>query len=102
MIFTASPATVKHISQIYHARGDYDTALRYLEQSLAIGQEIGDRAGEAVTSRNIGRIYKAQGDLVKAEQYMARTVEIDEAIGHPDLESDRTALEELRAAIKGR
>jgi hypothetical protein len=55
-----------------------------------------------VTSWNIGRIYKDQADLAKAEQYMARTVEIDEAIGHPDLESDRRALEEVRAEIKGR
>ncbi len=33
---------------------------------------------------------------------MHRTVEIEEAIGHLGLESDRKALEELRAKIKGR
>ncbi|MBK9488260.1 MAG: tetratricopeptide repeat protein [Haliscomenobacter sp.] len=27
--------TLNNISQIYSAKGDYDTALRYLEQSLA-------------------------------------------------------------------
>jgi tetratricopeptide (TPR) repeat protein len=41
--------TLNNISQIYKARGDYATALKYLEQSLAIRKEIGDRAGEAVT-----------------------------------------------------
>ncbi|WPD23643.1 MAG: tetratricopeptide repeat protein [Candidatus Electrothrix scaldis] len=93
---------LNNISQIYDARGEYDTALKYLEQSLVISKEIGDRAGEAVTSWNIGMIYKDQGDLSKAEQYMARTVEIDEAIGHPDLESDRKELAELRAKLRGR
>lgn len=78
----------------------YSEALPLYEQSLAIRQEIGDRAGEAVTSWNIGMIYKKQGNLAKAEQYMARTVAIDEAIGHPDLESDRKALEKLRLEIK--
>ena len=91
--------TLNNIGQIYHARGDYDTALKYLEQSLGIMQEIGAKMEEAVISWNIGRIYQDQGDLAKAEQYMARTVEIEEAIGHPDLESDRKALEELRAAL---
>ncbi|XOF34272.1 MAG: tetratricopeptide repeat protein [Candidatus Electrothrix sp. YB6] len=94
--------SLNNIGQIYKARGDYATALKYYEQSLAIQQEIGNRYGEAVTSWNIGHIYKDQGDLARAERYMARTVEIDEAIGHPDLGSDRKALEELRAAMKGR
>ena len=93
---------LNNIGQIYKAQGDYVTALTYLEQSLVIRQEIGDQAGEAVTNWNIGWTYKDQGNLAKAEQYMARTVEIDEDIGHPDLESDRKALEEVRAAIKER
>ena len=40
--------TLNNISQIFKARGDYETALRYLEQSLAISQEIGDKSGEGV------------------------------------------------------
>ena len=94
--------TLNNISQIYKARGDYGTALKYLEQSLRIQQEIGDRRGEAETSWNIGMLYKKQGDLRKAESYMSRTVQLAEEIGHPDLESDRKALAELRAKLKAR
>ena len=36
--------TLNNISQIYDAKGDYDTALAYLQQSLKIQQEI-DAAG---------------------------------------------------------
>src|SRR3954447_18910131 len=38
-------ATLNNLSQIYKARGDYETALKYLEQSLQIQREIGDKAG---------------------------------------------------------
>ena len=51
--------TLNNISQIYDAKGDYDTALRYLEQSLAISRQIGDLAGEGTTLTNIGNIYYA-------------------------------------------
>ncbi len=34
--------TLNNLSQLFAARGDYDTALRYLEQSLAIQRDIGD------------------------------------------------------------
>jgi hypothetical protein len=67
-----------------------------LEQSLTIAQEIGDKAGEAVTCVNIGRLHQEQGNLTKAEVYMSQTVQIDEEIGHPDSEQDRTALERIR------
>ncbi len=42
--------------------GDYDTALGYLKQSLAIQQEIGDKSGEGTTLNNISQIYDARGD----------------------------------------
>ena len=38
--------TLNNISQIYRARGDYERALAYLEKSLAIQQQIGDKSGE--------------------------------------------------------
>ncbi|UCE90034.1 MAG: tetratricopeptide repeat protein, partial [Pseudomonadota bacterium] len=54
--------TLNNISQIFKARGDYDTALTYLEKSLKISQEIGDKAGEGKTLNNISQIYAARGD----------------------------------------
>jgi tetratricopeptide (TPR) repeat protein len=51
-------ATLNNISQIFMARGDYDAVLKYLEQSLAIQQEIGDKSGLCVTLFNMGQIHK--------------------------------------------
>jgi Tfp pilus assembly protein PilF len=68
---------------------------------LVIRQEIGDRAGEAVTSWNIGLTYAEQGDLAKAEQHISRAVQLEEEIGHPDLEKDRKGLERVRAKLRG-
>lgn len=39
--------TLNNISQIHKKRGDYDTALHYLEQSLKIRRQIGDTYGIA-------------------------------------------------------
>jgi tetratricopeptide (TPR) repeat protein len=47
---------LNNLGEIYNARGDYDTALRYLEASLAILRQIGDKAGLAVTLHNMGAI----------------------------------------------
>jgi tetratricopeptide (TPR) repeat protein len=61
--------TLNNISQIYAARGDYDTALTYLHQSLAIRQEIGDVAGLCATLFNMGHIHwqnEAQAEAVRA------------------------------------
>ena len=63
-------ATLNNISQIYHARGDYAAALKYLEQSLAITQEIGDKRGEGVILNNIGRLYKKPDDYDTALKYL--------------------------------
>ncbi len=37
--------------------GDYDTAVQYLKQSLAIRQQIGDMAGLCATLFNMGHIH---------------------------------------------
>lgn len=49
-------ATLNNVSEIYRARGDYDTALRHVEASLAIQREIGDKAGLVATLHNMGHI----------------------------------------------
>jgi len=58
--------TLNNISLIYHARGDYETALEYLKRSLAIRQEIGDSSGLCATLFNMGHIYYQNKDLSNA------------------------------------
>jgi len=55
-----------NISQIYDARGDYDTALKYLEQSLGISQAIGDKSGLCATLFNMGHIHYQNEDVPHA------------------------------------
>jgi tetratricopeptide (TPR) repeat protein len=61
--------------------GDYDTALKYLKQSLAIQQEIGDKSGEGTTLNNISQIFKARGDYDTALKYLKQSLTIQQEIG---------------------
>ena len=60
--------TLNNISLIHSARGDYDTALNYLQQSLAIQQQIGDVAGLCTTLFNIGHIHLQNEEVAEAIQ----------------------------------
>lgn len=60
---------------------DTATALPYLEQSLAISQEIGDRAKEGAALNNIGQIYYMQGDYATALRYLEQSLAIYRMIG---------------------
>ncbi|MFH0995439.1 MAG: tetratricopeptide repeat protein [Pseudomonadota bacterium] len=75
-------ATLNNISQIYDARGDYDTALEYLKQSLVIRREIGDRSGEGTTLNNISQIFKVRGDYDTALDYLKQSLSIVRDIGN--------------------
>jgi tetratricopeptide (TPR) repeat protein len=52
-------------NQYFHI-GDYDTALQYLKQSLAITQEIGDAAGLCATLFNMGHIHLQNEEVPEA------------------------------------
>ena len=56
-------------------------ALDYLKKSLAIQQEIGDRAGEGTTLNNISAIYDASGDYDTAMEYLKKSLAIRQEIG---------------------
>ncbi|MGB0732493.1 MAG: tetratricopeptide repeat protein, partial [Pontibacterium sp.] len=73
--------TLNNISGIYNARGEYDQALDYLTQSLAISQEIGDRSGEGTTLNNISQVYKARGEYDQALGYLTQSLAISQEIG---------------------
>jgi tetratricopeptide (TPR) repeat protein len=68
--------TLNNISQIYYAKGEYDRALEYLEQSLAISQEIGDRAGMILTLHNMAHISLTNNDPQKAVEKFRQALEI--------------------------
>ena len=77
---------LNNVSQIYYARGDYETSLDYLNQSLAIQQEIGDKAGLCATLFNIGHIHLQNEDKVEAMRVwttvytIAQKVELAQAL----------------------
>ncbi|RXK87528.1 tetratricopeptide repeat protein, partial [Chlorobaculum sp. 24CR] len=92
--------TLNNISQIYDARGDYETALEYLKRSLKIRQEIGEKSGEGTTLNNIANIYHARGDYDTALEYLKRSLSISQGIGNKSGES--TALNNMSTLYHAR
>ena len=85
--------TLNNLSQIYHARGDYNGRAKYLEEALVIRRAIGDRAGEGVTLNNLSQIYHARGDYTAALKYLEESLAIRRAIG--DRAGEGTTLNNL-------
>ncbi|CAN2042439.1 Tetratricopeptide repeat protein [Candidatus Magnetomoraceae bacterium gMMP-15] len=74
--------TLNNISQVYNVRGDYETTLSYLKESLKISKEIGDKSEEAPVLNNISGIYQARGDYETALGYLKDSLEISKEIGN--------------------
>ena len=79
---TKGIANLNNISQIFEAHGDYDTALHFLKQSLAITQEIGDKKGEGTILNNISQIFKAHGDYDTALHFLKQSLAITQEVGN--------------------
>ena len=91
--------TLNNIGGVYDALGEKEQALDYYNQALPLKQAVGDRWGESIIRFNMGILYAQLGELAKAEEQLEMVVALDEAIGHPDLESDREVLEQIRAML---
>ncbi len=89
---TRSDALNQYGKQYLHI-GNYDTALSYLKQSLAIQQDIGDKSGEGTTLNNISQIYKARGDYDTALSYLKQSLAIRQDIG--DKSGEGTTLNNI-------
>ena len=76
------------------------TPCRYMKQSLAIRQQIGDKAGEGTTLNNISQIYDAQGDYETALAYLKQSLAIRQQIG--DKAGEGTTLNNIRKSIMRR
>jgi tetratricopeptide (TPR) repeat protein len=84
----------------YHALGDYDTALDYLKQSLAIQQQIGDQSGEGRILNNISQIFQARGDYDTALDYLKQSLAIAQQIG--DQSGEGTTLNNISQIFQAR
>jgi tetratricopeptide (TPR) repeat protein len=65
---------------LYYTSG-YSKALDYYGRSLAIREELGDKAGMGDSLNNIGIMHKSKGDLDKALDYYGRSLTIQEELG---------------------
>ncbi len=76
---------LNQIGKQYHHIGQYDTALDFLQQSLAIQQQIGGKLGISTTLSNLSQIFKARGEYNTALSYLQQALaiqqEIDDKLG---------------------
>lgn len=76
--------------------GDYDTALQFLQQSLAICQEIGDVAGLCATLFNMGHIHRQNNEQQEA---LMAWVTVYQLASQMNLAQALQALERLAGQI---
>jgi len=60
--------------------GEYDEAIGYLEESLAIARELGDRKRIAATLQPLGFAELGRGRFVQARHYLEEAVDVARAI----------------------
>lgn len=84
--------------KILHHLGDFQNALPFMKQSLAIQQQIGDKAGESTSLNNISQIYDAQGDYETALSYLKQSLAIQQQIG--DTEGEGISLNNISQIFK--
>ena len=69
------------LGQLHERTGDLPGAEHAYAQVGLLGEELGEKAWEAVALGNLGIIYQTRGDLEKAEENQLRALAIDEELG---------------------
>jgi tetratricopeptide (TPR) repeat protein len=73
---TSEGTILSDIGVVYGELGQYEEALGYLQQALAIRREVGDRTGEGATLNEIGVVYETQGQYGQALDYLQQALVI--------------------------
>jgi len=60
------------LASLYHDLGNWTQAVAYHEQSLRLGESLGDFDGIAITCFNLGDVYTLMGDFESAEANLRR------------------------------
>jgi tetratricopeptide (TPR) repeat protein len=66
---------------VFQLRGEYEQALDWYRQSLAIAEELGDRAGVAASYHQLGRLAQEQGDYDRAFDWYRQALTIQAELG---------------------
>jgi tetratricopeptide (TPR) repeat protein len=73
--------TLDNLGSVSRCLGDYQEALIYNQQSLAVFREIRDPRSESDCHNNLGRIYRTLGDYVEARNHFEHALNISRQIG---------------------
>lgn len=68
--------------QVVFLMGHYEEAKGYLEESLSIAREIGDRDRAAMVLQELGAVSTGQADLVKAGRYFEEALHLAKELGN--------------------
>ncbi|ODV36460.1 tetratricopeptide repeat protein [Microcystis aeruginosa] len=74
-------ASLTSLGNAYYLLGEYEKAIEFHQQSLAIDREIGDRGGEASSYNNLGNVYNSLGEYQKAIEFCQQSLAIKREIG---------------------
>jgi tetratricopeptide (TPR) repeat protein len=74
-------ASLTSLGNVYKSLGEYQKAIEFYQQSLAITREIGDRGGEASSYNNLGNVYYSLGEYQKAIEFYQQSLAITREIG---------------------
>ena len=64
----------------YQSLGEYQRAIEFLQQTLDIAREIGDRKGEALSLDYLGLAYGSLGQYQRAINFYKQAIEVKESI----------------------
>nr|WP_277882295.1 tetratricopeptide repeat protein [Microcystis wesenbergii] len=74
-------ASLSSLGNVYYSLGEYQKAIEFYQQSLAITREIGDRGGEAKSYMGLGNVYDSLGEYQKAIEFHQQSLAIKREIG---------------------
>ncbi len=90
-------SVLNNIGHAWSSKGDYETAIAYYKNALAIWELSSEQTGVATILNNIGSALSHQGDADKAIDYFDRALNLDlELLGedHPNTAGDLNNLGE--------
>jgi len=93
-----NPDSLGNLGAVYFALGEYEKAINYHEQALAIAKSNGDKDGEAAGLGNLGIIYRSLGEYETAVSHFEQVLVIARTSG--DKGSEGMSLNQLGSVYR--